>query len=115
VKFEFESGTVSFYFSFIFVSFGESCLLVSWCAGDMCGMTCSDDDRGRSRRPAVEDRRWSHRSGTWWPGDREVGWRHVRPAPCTLRKEARVSWLSIKTKVVKGFPVWASKLIVSVW
>jgi hypothetical protein len=31
--FEFESGIVLFYFSFTLVSFGESCLLVSWCAG----------------------------------------------------------------------------------
>jgi hypothetical protein len=38
VRFEFESGTVLFCFSFIFVSFGESCLPVSWCAGGMCGM-----------------------------------------------------------------------------
>jgi hypothetical protein len=30
---------------------GESCLLVSWCT--------SDDDRGSSRRPGVEDRGWS--------------------------------------------------------
>jgi hypothetical protein len=30
--FEFKYRTVSFYFSFIFVSFGESRLLVSWCA-----------------------------------------------------------------------------------
>jgi hypothetical protein len=55
VKFEFESGTVLFYFSFIFVSFGESRLLVSWCAGGRCGMTCSDENRGRSRRPDAED------------------------------------------------------------
>jgi hypothetical protein len=33
-RFEFESGIVSFCFSFTFVSFGESHLLVSWCAGD---------------------------------------------------------------------------------
>jgi hypothetical protein len=52
---------------FIFVSFGESRLLVSWCAGDRCGLACSDEDRGRSRRPGVEDRGWSHRSGTRWP------------------------------------------------
>jgi hypothetical protein len=32
-KFEFESGTILFCFSFTFVSFGESRLLVSWCAG----------------------------------------------------------------------------------
>jgi hypothetical protein len=36
-------------------------------------MTCSDEDRGRSRRPSAEDHGWSHRSGTQWPGDREVG------------------------------------------
>jgi hypothetical protein len=56
VRFEFESGIVSFYFSFIFVSFGELCLLVSWCAGGWCGMACSDKDHGKSRRPSAEDR-----------------------------------------------------------
>jgi hypothetical protein len=71
--FEFESGIVLFYFSFTFVSFGESHLLVSWCAGGRCGMACSDEDRGRSRRPSAEDRGWSHRSGTRWLGRREVG------------------------------------------
>jgi hypothetical protein len=50
--------------TFIFVSCGESCLLVSWCVGGRCGMACSDEDRGRSRRPGVEDRGWSHRSNT---------------------------------------------------
>jgi hypothetical protein len=49
-RFEFESGIVSFYFSFTFISFGESRLLVLWCAGGRCGMVCSDEDRGRSRR-----------------------------------------------------------------
>jgi hypothetical protein len=46
-RFEFESGTVLFCFSFTFVSFGESCLLVLCCAGGRCGMACSDEDRGR--------------------------------------------------------------------
>jgi hypothetical protein len=68
-RFEFESGTDSFCFSFIFVSFGESRLLVSWYAGGRCGMVCSDEDHGRSRRPGAEDRGWSHRSGTRWSGD----------------------------------------------
>jgi hypothetical protein len=86
-------------FTFIFCSFGESCLLVSWCAGGRCGMACSDEDRGRSRRPGVEDRGRSHRSGTRWLGDQEVRWRCVRYAPCTQRRGARVSWLSLKTKV----------------
>jgi hypothetical protein len=56
-RFDFEFGADLFYFSFIFVLCGESCLLVSWCAGGKCGMTCSDDDRGRSRRPGAEDQR----------------------------------------------------------
>jgi hypothetical protein len=55
-RFEFESGTISFCFPFIFVSFGESRLLVSWCAGGRCGMACSNEDRGRSRRPSAETR-----------------------------------------------------------
>jgi hypothetical protein len=36
-------------------------------------MTCSDEDRDRSRRSDVEDREWSYILGTQWPGDREVG------------------------------------------
>jgi hypothetical protein len=87
-RFKFEFEIVSFYFSFIFVSFGESRLLVSWCAGDRCSMVCSHEDRGRSRRPDAEDQGWSHRLCTRWPGDQEVGWRRVR-----------VSCLSLKTKV----------------
>jgi hypothetical protein len=82
-RFEFESEIVLFCFCFIFVSFGGLHLLVSLCAGGRCGMACSDEDHGRSRRPRAEDRGWSHRSGTRWPGDREVGWRNVRSAPCT--------------------------------
>jgi hypothetical protein len=82
VRFEFESGTVSFYFSVIFVSFGESRLLVSWCAGGRCGMACSDEDHGRGRRPGADDWGWSHRLGTRCPGDREVGWHRVRSASC---------------------------------
>jgi hypothetical protein len=91
-RFEFEPGIVLFCFSFIFVSFGESRLLVLWCAGVWCGMACSDEDHGRSRRHVVGNRGWSHRSGTWWPGDREVRWCCVRSAPCTWRGGARVSW-----------------------
>jgi hypothetical protein len=98
-RFEFEFGIVLFCFSYTFVSFGKSCLLVSWCAGGRRGMACSDEDRGRSRRPGAEDRGWSHRSGTRWPGRREVGWRRVRSALGTWRLGARVSWLSLKTKV----------------
>jgi hypothetical protein len=67
--FKFEFRIVLFYFSFIFVSLGESCLLVSWCAGGRCDMTCNDEDHDMSRRPDAEDREWSHRSGTRWPDD----------------------------------------------
>jgi hypothetical protein len=98
-RFEFESEIVLFCFSFTFVSFRESCLLVSWCAGGRCGMVCSDEDCGSSRRPSAEDREWSHWSGTRWSGGREVGWRRVRSALCTWRRGVRVSWLSLKTKV----------------
>jgi hypothetical protein len=70
------------------------------------GMACVDEDRGGSRRPGVEDRGWSHRSGTRWPGDREVGWRCVRYAPCTWRRETWVSWLSLKTKIDSLSVVW---------
>jgi hypothetical protein len=62
-------------------------LLVSWCAGGRCDMACSDEDHGRSRRPSVEDRGWSHRSGTRWPDDLRG-----RVAPCvlcTMHVEAR--------------------------
>jgi hypothetical protein len=62
-------------------------------------MACSDEDRGRSRRPSAEDRGWSHRLSTQWLGGREVGWHRVRSARCTWRRGARVSCLSLKTKV----------------
>jgi hypothetical protein len=97
VRFEFKSGMVHlFYLYLCFV--GQSCLLVSWCAGGRCSTTCTDEDRGRSRRPDAEDRGWSHRSGTRWPSDREVGWRRIRSTLCTWRRGARVSWLSLKTR-----------------
>jgi hypothetical protein len=81
-------------------------LLVSWCAGDRCGMTGSDEDHGRSRRLDAEDRGWSHRSGTQWSDDREVRRCYVRSAPCTRRRGARVSWLNVKTKVNSLSVVW---------
>jgi hypothetical protein len=57
------------YFTFTLVLFEELCLLVSWCIGGRCDMADSDEDRGRSRRPSVEDRGWSHRSDTRWSDD----------------------------------------------
>jgi hypothetical protein len=75
-------------------------------------MMCSDEDRGRSRRPGAEDRGWSHRLGTWWPDGREVRRRCVRSVPGTWRLEAWVSWLSLKTKVDVAAPEvpWAGLL-----
>jgi hypothetical protein len=52
------------------VSCRETCLLVWWCVGDMCGMAGSDEDQGRSRF-----------------------------APCIRKRGARVSWFILKTKV----------------
>jgi hypothetical protein len=54
--FDFESGMFLFLFFFTFSLFGESRLLVSWCAGGRCDMACSDVDRDTSRRPGAEDR-----------------------------------------------------------
>jgi hypothetical protein len=62
-------------------------------------MAFSDEDRDRSRRPSAEDRGWSHRSGTRWSDGREVGWCRGRSALGMWRLGARVSWLSLKTKV----------------
>jgi hypothetical protein len=97
VRFEFESGIVLFCF-FFYLSFvwriAFACLVVC-----RCGIACSDEDRGRSRRSSAEDLGWSHRSGTRWPGGREVGWRCVRSAPGTWSLGAQVFWLSLKTKV----------------
>jgi hypothetical protein len=44
-------------------------------------MTCSDENHDRSRRSGAEDRGWSHRSGTRWPGDREAEWRRCDIPP----------------------------------
>jgi hypothetical protein len=55
LRFKFKSGIVLFYF-FIFVSFIELCLLVSWCARGRCDMVYRDEDHGRNRRPGAEDR-----------------------------------------------------------
>jgi hypothetical protein len=45
---------------YYFSSCGESCLLVSWCVGDMCDKTSNDEDRDRSRKPGAVDWGWSN-------------------------------------------------------
>jgi hypothetical protein len=49
---------------------GESRLLVSWCSDSSCNMAGSDEDRGRSRRPGVENRGWSSTGRV--PGGRAI-------------------------------------------
>jgi hypothetical protein len=46
-----------------------------------------------------------HRLGSWWPDDEEAGWHYVWSALC-MRRGARVSWLSLKTKVDSLLVVW---------
>jgi hypothetical protein len=106
VTFEFESGTVRLFYIYL-CPFGESHLLVSWCAGGWCSMACSGENRGRSRRPDVKDSGWSHRSGTRWPSDQEDRWHCVWSAPCTWRRGVQVSLLSLKIKVDGLSVVWS--------
>jgi hypothetical protein len=106
---------------------GESCLLVSWCAVEMCGMADSDEDHGRSMRPDIEDWGWSgtgrvlggqmiERSGDTVCGlhraqeDEEhmfIGW--------ASKLRSTVSPSLVAKPVASGFPVWASKLASTVW
>jgi hypothetical protein len=79
-------------FTFIFVLCGESCLLVSWCAGDSYDMACSDEDHGRSRRPGADNRGWSNTG-------QQLGGRTIErlgDAVCGLHYEMRS----------EGFLVW---------
>jgi hypothetical protein len=91
-------------FTLIFASCRESCLLVSWCAGDRCDTAGSDNDRGWRRRPAVEDQGWSSTGRVFSgrmigrSGDVVCGLHHTRGV--------RVSWLSLKTKVISLLVVW---------
>jgi hypothetical protein len=72
-KFKFESGTVSFVLP-LSLYCSENCVCLSRGMQVVgAGMTCSDENHARSRRPDAEDRGWSHMSGTWWPDDRQVG------------------------------------------
>jgi hypothetical protein len=86
-------------------SCGESCLLVSWCAGDRCDMVSSDEDHGRSRRPSAEDRGWSSTG-------RVLGGRMIErsgDAMCGLhcaQGDEECWFLGLASKLVaSGFPV----------
>jgi hypothetical protein len=56
--FEFRSKTFQMFYLYP-CSCGESCLLVSWCAGGRCDMVGSDEDGGRIGRPDTVDQGWS--------------------------------------------------------
>jgi hypothetical protein len=111
---------------FLSIFCGESCLLVSWCAGDRFDMAGSDEDHGRSRRPGAEDEGWSSTC-------RVLGGQAIKRSGdamcvCAVYKETRsvgflvwpqkqgrwfVSSLTSKSTGT-GFPVWASKLAATV-
>jgi hypothetical protein len=96
-------------------SCGESYLLVSWCVGDRCDMTASDEDLGRSRRPGAEDRGWSSTGQVL--GGRTI--RRSGDAVCGLHhahvdeEHEFLSWASKPRST--GFSVWASKSTAPVW
>jgi hypothetical protein len=96
MMFEFESEIVLFCFFYLcFVR--ESHLISSWCTGGRCGMTCSDEYRDSSRRHGAEDRGWSHRSGTRWPGGQ------VAPcAVCTWHVKTRSASFLVEPKKQDG-------------
>jgi hypothetical protein len=108
------------------ISCEESCLLVSYCVGGRCGMTGSDEDCGRSRRPSAEDQRWSSTSQVL--GGRTIErsedavcglHRTQRDEECVFFRLASKPRLTVSPgltlkPVASGFPVWTSKSTVLV-
>jgi hypothetical protein len=78
----------------------QGVLPLSWCVSDRYDIADSDDNRGRNRRPSVEDRRWSSTGrvlGGWAIG-------RSNNTVCGLHcaqgdDEHGFFWLSLKTKV----------------
>jgi hypothetical protein len=80
------------------ILFGESPLLVSWCAGDRCDVVGCNKDHGRSRRPGAEDWRWSSTA-------RILGGRTIErsgDAVCGVQ----IFWFGLKIKVDSLLVVW---------
>jgi hypothetical protein len=106
---------------------GEIRLLVSWCAGDRCGIAGSIEDRGRSRRLGAED--WGCSSTSRVLGGRTV--ERSGDVVCDLHRAqgdeehefldlASKSRLTISPSLTSkqvdtGFPVWTLKPTVIVW
>jgi hypothetical protein len=84
-------------------SYVQSCLLVSWCVGDRCDIAGSDEDRGRSRRPGVEDQEWST-TCRWvsWFGPRN---RQLWFSDLSLKITVRVSWFGPQNQVGDGLSI----------
>jgi hypothetical protein len=96
-------------FTFILILFGELHLLVSWCVGDRCDMTCSDEDLSRSRRSSAEDREWSSTCQV-------LGGRVTLYAVRTVHKKTRsVSFLVEPQNQDRWFLIWASKPVTLIW
>jgi hypothetical protein len=105
---------------------GESCLLVSLCAGDKCSTAGSDEDRGRSRRSGVEDRGWSSTSRvlSGWTIERSgdtVSSLHLAQGDeehmflgLASKPRSTVSSSLDSKPVALGFLVWASKPAVTI-
>jgi hypothetical protein len=102
-------------------------LRVSWCAGDRCDMTGSDEDHGGSRRPGAEDRGWSSTGrvlGDWTiegSGDavyapyREQGDEEHEILGLVSKPRLTVcQWFDLKITGA-SFLIWASKPTTTVW
>jgi hypothetical protein len=94
---------------------GETCLLVSWCAGDRCGMVGSAKDWGRCRGLCAEDREWPSTGRVLSgqaierSGDAVCGLHHAQGD-----EEREFLSLASKTRYA-GFLDWDSTLVAAVW
>jgi hypothetical protein len=86
-RFEFKSGIVSFYFSFIFISFGESRLLVSCCV-QLADVTWRAAMRTMARLGDLVQRTGDSRTGQVL-GGRAIEMSGVPCAVCTVHVEMR--------------------------
>jgi hypothetical protein len=98
VRFEFESGIVLFCFSFLLSLFRVENRVCLSRGVQVAGAAWRAATRTVARVADLVQRTGDGRTGRVL-GGRVVGWRLVRSSPGTWRLGARVSWLSLKTKV----------------
>jgi hypothetical protein len=113
-RFEFESGIVLFCFVFLLPLFHSENRVCFPRGVQVVGAAWRAATRSVAGVGDLVQRTGDCHTGRVL-GGRAVGWRRVRSTPGTWRLGAWVSWLSLKTKVVEGFPVWASKPTALVW